>query len=62
MSLFPTGTHSNGQRFAGHDARLETDMLARPIKGQVYLIEEEDLEMLWDGRMRSPPSGLVSRH
>jgi hypothetical protein len=37
-------------------------VLVRPIRGQIYLIEEADLETLSrDGKL-SQPSGLVSRH
>jgi hypothetical protein len=44
------------------DSPLEADgALAPPIKGQIYLIEEADLETLWNG-WTPPPSGLVSRH
>ena len=62
MSVFPTGTATSGGHIAGHGARLEADgMLERPIRGEVYLIEEDDLEALSHG-MRLTPSGLISRH
>jgi len=45
------------------DSRLEADgPLVRPIKGQIYLIEEEDLAALSRDETRSRFSGLVSRH
>lgn len=63
MSLFPTGEGTNGQRVAIAGRRLEADgVLVRPISGQIYLIEEEDLEALSDDETRSPLSGLISRH
>ena len=62
MSVFPTRTSPSARRIAGCGARLETDgMLVRPIRGEIYLIEDEDLEAL-SHEMRSPPSGLISRH
>lgn len=62
MSVFPTGTSTSGRRIAGHGAGVEAGgKLARPIRGTIYLIDEEDLEML-PREMRSPPSGLISRH
>jgi hypothetical protein len=64
MSLFPTGAVANGQRvaIAGRD-RLEADgVLARPISGQIYLIEEGELEACPADGTRSPLSGLISRH
>jgi hypothetical protein len=63
MSIFPTGAAMSGRRIAGRDPGLETDgVLVRPISGQIYLIEEGDLEGLLDGETQSPLSGLVSRH
>jgi len=44
------------------DSRLEADGVVRPIKGQIYLIEEEDLAALSRDETRSRFSGLVSRH
>jgi hypothetical protein len=48
------------------DSTLETDgVLVRPIGGQIYLVEEKDLDALPDDAAslaRSPLSGLVSRH
>ena len=65
MSIFPTGAPGSAGRptIAGRGARHETGgALARPIRGQIYLIEEADLELFPDGAARSPRSGLVSRH
>jgi hypothetical protein len=48
------------------DTRYETDgVLVRPIGGQIYLIEETDLEAFEAEAQspdRSPLSGLVNRH
>lgn len=64
MSIFPTGPATDGPKAAvDGDARPEADgVLVRPISGQIYLIEEADLEALSKGGMQSPLSGLVSRH
>ena len=63
MSLFPTGTSANGHGIAERDAPFEADgQLVRPIRGQIYLIDEEDLDTRPHNGLRSPPSGLVSRH
>ena len=65
MSIFPTGRPANGQRagFGRVESRLEAEgALVRPISGQIYLIEEEDLESLADSQARPSLSGLVSRH
>jgi hypothetical protein len=65
MSIFPTGTSTSGRRpaIAERDTRLETDgVLVRPISGQIYLIEEQELETLSHDETRSRFSGLVSRH
>ena len=65
MSVFPTARPGAGWR-VGLDGGtpLEAEgVLVRPISGQIYLIEEEDLETLTkDGRRQPRPSGLVSRH
>ena len=49
------------------DTNLETDgVLVRPIGGQIYLIEEKDLEAWFADEEalaeRSPLAGLVNRH
>jgi len=66
MSIFPTAGSTNGWRTADadrdRDRGPETDgVLVRPISGQIYLIEEDDLATLPEG-IRSRFSGLVSRH
>jgi len=63
MSIFPTGRAATSQPGSGRLAEHEADgLLVRPIRGQIYLIEEDDPEMRpYDGA-RSPRSGLVSRH
>lgn len=64
MSIFPTGGGMNGRYAAvtDRDPRLETDgVLDRPIRGQIYVIEDEDLAALPEG-IRSRLSGLISRH
>jgi hypothetical protein len=65
MSIFPTGTLTNGRRPAIPEraTRLETDgVLVRPISGQIYLIEEEDSGTLSHDETQSRFSGLISRH
>ena len=65
MSIFPTGRGSNGRHsaIADRDARAETDgALARPISGQIYLIDEADLASLSECSPRARLSGLISRH
>lgn len=64
MSTFPTGRSLSGERApARRETSVETDgVLVRPIHGQIYLIEEEDLDGLSDGATQSSLSGLVSRH
>jgi hypothetical protein len=48
--------------------RFEADgVLVRPISGQIYLVEETDVDglALWDeppAPDRSPLSGLINRH
>ena len=64
MSVFPTGRTGTGWR-RGLDGGtpLEADgVIARPIRGQIYLIEEQDLETLAQDGKLSAPSGLISRH
>jgi hypothetical protein len=64
MSVFPTGRVGGAWR-RGLDGGAGSDAdgaLVRPIRGQIYLIEEKDLEMLWNEGGLSPPRGLVSRH
>jgi hypothetical protein len=65
MSVFPTGRVGGGWRrgLDGGD-RLEAadGVLVRPIRGQIYMIEEEDLETLSRHGKLAAPSGLVSRH
>jgi hypothetical protein len=64
MSVFPTGSAATGWRrgLDGGDPIEADGVLVRPIRGQIYLIEEADLETLSrDGKL-SQPSGLVSRH
>jgi hypothetical protein len=63
MSLFPTGEAAKAARTAHVDCTPETDgVLVRPIGGQIYLIEETDLEALSSRRKPSRMSGLISRH
>jgi hypothetical protein len=64
MSVFPTGRMSSGWRrgLDGGDSLDADGVLARSISGQIYLIEEEDLETLSQDGKLSQPSGLVSRH
>jgi hypothetical protein len=64
MSVFPTGRVSSGWRrgLDGGNALDADGVLARPISGQIYLIEEEDLETLSKDGGLSRPSGLISRH
>ena len=65
MSVFPridraqNGRPGVSERYGQLDAQ---GALARPIGGLIYLIEEEDLETLWNASRHSPRSGLVSRH
>jgi len=64
MSVFPTGRATSGWRrgLDGGDTLEGDGALVRPIRGQIYVIEEADLETLSrDGRLSSP-SGLISRH
>jgi hypothetical protein len=63
MSLFPTGEAAMAARIAHLDCAPETDgVLVRPIGGQIYLIEETDLERLSPSRKPPRMSGLISRH
>ena len=65
MSTFPTGRSLSGQRVpvARRETKVETDgVLDRPIHGQIYLIEEEDLKALSESATQASLSGLVSRH
>ena len=65
MSIFPRADSMRDPRPAApdRDSGLATEnMLARPISGLAYLIEEVDLEALRKADQPSPLSGLVSRH
>jgi hypothetical protein len=63
MSVFPTGRLTSGWRrgLDGGDPLESGGALARPIRGQIFLIDESDLDRLSRGTL-SRPSGLVSRH
>ena len=63
MSIFPASGPARGRRPVTPEpaVRLETEgRLEQPLGGEIYLIEEADLEELWAAR--SHTSGLVSRH
>ena len=65
MSIFPTGRSARSWCPPGADRApgIATEgVLVQPIRGQIYLIEEQDLERLTGDKRRSFPSGLVSRH
>jgi len=65
MSIFPTGAVTSEPRtaMADRDTRIETDgVLVQPINGQIYLIEEQDLEWLSSDQGPSALSRLISRH
>jgi hypothetical protein len=61
MSTFPTGRPGNGQGQVDYQCEAVRDaggVLVQPIGGQIYLIEESDLEALTPARL----AGLASRH
>ena len=53
-------------RDRNQDHSLEADgVLVRPVGGQIYLVEEDEVATLWDEEPaddRSPLSGLINRH
>ena len=65
MSIFPRTEAAHGRRPTASERQDPVEpegVLARPIRGQIYLIDEEDLDALMDDPGRSALSGLVSRH
>ena len=64
MSIFPTGRRAESWRPAATRALQgqSAEELARPIHGEIYEIEEKDLDALMRRGRFAPPSGLVSRH
>jgi hypothetical protein len=65
MSIFPTGRPGSRQEPALYRCNAVRDAggaLERPISGEVYMIDEADLEALMESRTPARPSGLTSRH
>ena len=63
MSIFPTGRSAPWHPAPAHEPQIRADgTLAWPIRGEIYEIEEKDLDALSRRAAFPPRSGLVSRH